>query len=123
MTMPLVILAVLSVVGGWIGWPHFMGGGATGSSLAGAGLRLGSESRTVADVGRRTVAGHGGRSCCRARRRRSGHDTTMEWILAGASLAWGLLGLVLGYFVYMRKIVRRRGLPQHGRRVRATGCC
>jgi NADH-quinone oxidoreductase subunit L len=26
----------------------------------------------------------------------------MEWILAGASLAWGLLGLALGWFIYMK---------------------
>ncbi len=31
------------------------------------------------------------------------HDTTMEWILAGASLAWGLFGLVMGWVVYMKK--------------------
>jgi NADH-quinone oxidoreductase subunit L len=28
MTVPLVILAVLSVTGGWLGWPHGLGGGA-----------------------------------------------------------------------------------------------
>jgi len=66
MTMPLVVLAVLSLVGGWIGWPHFMGGGAWFEQAM--------------------------------------HDTMMEWILAGASLAWGLLGLGLGYFVYMKKV-------------------
>ena len=26
MTVPLMILAVLSVVGGWIGWPESLGG-------------------------------------------------------------------------------------------------
>ena len=26
MTAPLVVLAVLSIAGGWIGWPHFLGG-------------------------------------------------------------------------------------------------
>jgi NADH-quinone oxidoreductase subunit L len=28
----------------------------------------------------------------------------MEWILAGASLAWGILGLVAGWFVYARRV-------------------
>jgi NADH-quinone oxidoreductase subunit L len=27
----------------------------------------------------------------------------MEWVLAIASLTWGILGLVLGWFVYMKK--------------------
>ena len=31
------------------------------------------------------------------------HDTTLEWILASASFLWGVLGLALGWFVYMRK--------------------
>ena len=42
MTMPLVVLAVLSVIGGWIGWPHFMGGGAWFEQWLEAGLRRGS---------------------------------------------------------------------------------
>ncbi|HPF71609.1 MAG TPA: hypothetical protein PLQ13_13115, partial [Candidatus Krumholzibacteria bacterium] len=32
------------------------------------------------------------------------HDTTMEWILAGSSLAWGVIGLLLGWFVYTRRL-------------------
>jgi NADH-quinone oxidoreductase subunit L len=31
-------------------------------------------------------------------------DTTMEWILAGCSLALGILGLVVGYVVYTKKL-------------------
>ena len=95
MTAPLVILAVLSVVGGWIGWPHFLGGAnwfeawlepvfaggaGHGAALAGHELAHGATGH---------AAGHA--------------DTTMEWILAGASLVWGLLGLAVGWFVYMKK--------------------
>ena len=85
MTMPLVVLAVLSLVGGWIGWPHFMGGGAWFEQWL--------EPVFSAGHGAHGTATH-----------EVMHDTTMEWILAGASLAWGLLGLGLGYIVYMRKI-------------------
>ena len=85
MTVPLVILAVLSVVGGWIGWPHFMGGGAWFEQWL--------EPVFSSGHGAHGVVAHG-----------VTHDPLMEWILAGASLAWGLLGLGLGYFVYMRKI-------------------
>lgn len=98
MTIPLIILAVLSVVGGWIGWPHFMGGanwfeawlepvfaGAHGAAAHGAHDVAHAAAATGHEVGH------------------AAHDTTMEWILAGASLLWGLLGLALGYFVYLKK--------------------
>ncbi|MGD9549048.1 MAG: NADH-quinone oxidoreductase subunit L [Candidatus Krumholzibacteriia bacterium] len=93
MTGPLVILAVLSVVGGWIGWPAFMGGGAWFEHwlepvFAGG---HGVEHAAAAAHGAAHAAGQ------------AAHDTTMEWILAGASLAWGLLGLTVGYFVYSRR--------------------
>jgi NADH-quinone oxidoreductase subunit L len=102
MTLPLVILAVLSVVGGWIGWPHFLGGAnwfeawlepvfASAHGAAAHGAH--DVAHTVAHG---AAAGH---DVAHA----GGHDTTMEWILAGASLLWGLLGLALGYFVYMKK--------------------
>ncbi len=103
MTMPLVILAVLSLVGGWIGWPHFMGGGAwfeqwlapvfsTGHEVAAHGGVAGAMETAAHVAGTGHAAGE------------AMHDTMMEWILAGASLTWGLLGLGLGYFVYMKKI-------------------
>jgi NADH-quinone oxidoreductase subunit L len=105
MTMPLVVLAVLSVVGGWIGWPHFMGGGAWFSQWL----------EPVFSVAHGTAAhGHHGTGIGAVDAAVAGaqaahhtaehiHDTTMEWILAGASLLWGLLGLGLGYLVYMKK--------------------
>jgi NADH-quinone oxidoreductase subunit L len=102
MTLPLVILAVLSVVGGWIGWPHFLGGAnwfeawlePVFASAHGAAAHGAHEVAHTAAHG--AAAGH---DVAHA----GGHDTTMEWILAGASLLWGLLGLALGYFVYMKK--------------------
>ncbi len=97
MTMPLVVLAVLSIVGGWIGWPHFMGGGAWFEQWL--------EPVFAGGQGVHEAVAHGaGHAAGPAASHAMAHDTTMEWILAGASLAWGLLGLGLGYFVYMKKI-------------------
>jgi NADH-quinone oxidoreductase subunit L len=96
MTLPLVILAVLSVVGGWIGWPHFMGGGAWFEQwlepvfVAGHGAHAAPAAHAAVAPGAAAAAAH--------------HDTTLEWILAGASLLWGLCGLGLGYLVYRKKI-------------------
>jgi NADH-quinone oxidoreductase subunit L len=86
MTMPLVVLAVLSIVGGWIGIPHFMGG-------------VNHFETWLEPV----FAGHAAHG---AAGHAVGHaaDTTMEWILAGCSLALGILGLVVGYVVYMKKL-------------------
>ena len=95
MTVPLVVLAVLSVAGGWVGIPAFMGGGAHfehwlepvfASGGHGAGAAHGAAAHGAA------AAGH------------AAHDTTMEWILAGASLAWGVLGLLAGWVVYTRRL-------------------
>jgi len=100
MTMPLVILAVLSVVGGWVGIPHFLGGGAHFEQWLEPVFRnpthVAEAAHGAATVahGATGVAAHGAEHA----------DTTMEWVLAGASLAWGLIGLGLGYLVYARKI-------------------
>ncbi len=92
MTMPLVILAVLSLVGGWIGWPHFMGGGAWFEQWLAPVFSSGHGAAAHGAAVHGAAAGE------------AVHDTMMEWILAGASLAWGLIGLGVGYFVYMKKI-------------------
>ena len=86
MTGPLVILAVLSVVGGWIGWPHFMGGGAWFENWL----------APVFAVGEHGVAAHGAVAHHAA-------DSTMEWTLAVVSVLWAVLGLILGWFVYYRR--------------------
>jgi NADH-quinone oxidoreductase subunit L len=92
MTLPLVVLAILSLVGGWVGIPHFLGG------LNHFEAWLEPVFATAATHGAHAVAAAHG-----AEHAGAAHDTTMEWILASASLAWGLLGLAVGYFVYMKK--------------------
>jgi NADH-quinone oxidoreductase subunit L len=111
MTMPLVILAVLSVVGGWVGIPHFLGGGAQFEKwlepvfaqpavLAEAGHGAEDQLVVAASGGHEAAAPVHGETAPGP----AAHDTTMEWILAGASLAWGLLGLALGYVVYAKRL-------------------
>ncbi len=92
MTFPLMVLAVLSVVGGWIGIPHFMGGV--------------NHFETWLEPVFTQHAVHGATAAHAAVEHATAHaaDTTMEWILAGCSLALGILGLVVGYVVYTKKL-------------------
>jgi len=94
MTVPLIVLAVLSIVGGWIGWPHFLGGGAWFETWLEPVFSGGHGAHAA--VGHAADAAHGAGHAA--------HDVAMEWTLAGASLAWGLLGLLAGWFVYTKKL-------------------
>ncbi len=104
MTIPLIALAVLSVIGGWIGWPHFMGGGswfekwlepvfAHGPLGTGHGAHTGV---TMVDTlvqnaqMNHAIAGHM-------------QETGTEWTLAIFSVLWALLGLFLGWLVYSKR--------------------
>ncbi|MBK8166328.1 MAG: NADH-quinone oxidoreductase subunit L [bacterium] len=104
MTLPLVVLAVLSVAGGWIGWPAFLGGSnhfehwlapvfADGGHGAAAAAHHGGEALAHGAAAAHGAADHAGDH---------GH-VALERGLAAASLAWGLLGLSLGYLVYSRR--------------------
>lgn len=85
MTLPLVVLAILSIAGGWVGIPHFLGGTAPFMTWL---------EPVFAQHGIAAAAAHGGaHEALKV-------DTTMEWLLAGASLAMGLLGLLAGLLVY-----------------------
>jgi NADH-quinone oxidoreductase subunit L len=75
MTIPLVILAVLSVVGGWIGWPHGFGGGAWLQKWLAPSL-----------------AGH-----------HPYGSATLEITLAAASTLLALASLSLGFWIYTRR--------------------
>ena len=93
MTVPLIVLAVLSLVGGWIGWPHFLGGANHFETWLAPVFH--AESQVVAHVAGEHAAGavvsaHGARAA-------------QEFGLAGASLLWAALGLALGWWVYGRR--------------------
>ena len=86
MTVPLVVLAVLSLIGGWVGIPAFMGGS----------NRFAAWLAPVFAGGRDHGAALGHAAA-------AGHAVATEWTLAGVSLALALLGLLLGWWVYARR--------------------
>jgi len=106
--MPLVVLAVLSVVGGWIGWPAFLGGSNHFEHWL-APVFAGGGHEAVAAVAEHgaAAAGHGAEAAAHgaeAAAHGGGHgDVALERGLAAASLVWGLLGLSLGFLVYSRR--------------------
>jgi len=108
MTVPLVVLAILSVVGGWIGWPHVLGGsnrfaqwlepvfhgGAAAASAPAPGGALGETAALLHQALVETPHAVG----------RGLTEGLQEWILMLASLGIGLLGLAFGYWLYARRI-------------------
>jgi len=84
MLIPLVILGVLSVVGGWIGWPESIGGTQRFDHFLAPVFSAHAEEAAVA------TAEHG-----------------KELLLAGVSVLAALLGLFLAWLLYQR----RRDLP------------
>ena len=98
MLAPLVILAALSVVGGWVGWPQFMHGhneiehflAPVMESPAVAGEQPAPTVRVLDPSSRpeETPSGE-------------------EWLLAGTSVAAALIGLLFAYLLYYKS----PGLP------------
>ena len=104
MTVPLVILAGLAIVGGWIGWPQALGGanwfehflapvfeggmahGAAGAAAGAADLGHGAEGGLAA--GAHAVAAHGG---------------ALEYLLMAISVAIALAGIALAHHLYVRR--------------------
>ncbi len=91
MTVPLVILAILSVVGGWIGIPAVMTGGADVNLfhhwLAPA-ITLPGAAHGAAEA-----AGHGAEAA---------HSAATEWGLIGLAVAIALVGIFLAVGLYRR---------------------
>lgn len=83
MTMPLVVLAVLSVIGGFIGMPHALGGGAWfGKFLEPVMAEIPGE------------AGHGA----------AHHDMTIEYILMGIAIAVFAVAWLAARYFYRQHI-------------------
>jgi NADH-quinone oxidoreductase subunit L len=109
MTAPLVALAVLSIVGGWVGWPAFLGGSNhfehwLAPVFAGGGHEAAAHGAEALAHGAEALA-HGAEAAHATAAHGTAHGhVALERGLAAASLAWGLLGLGLGYLVYSRRI-------------------
>jgi NADH-quinone oxidoreductase subunit L len=82
MTVPLMILAVLSVVGGWIGWPEALGGGDRFAHFLDPVIARHAEA--VAAVPEAA-------------------QFSTEYALMLASVLVGLIGIALAWYFYLRK--------------------
>ena len=91
MTMPLVVLAVLSVIGGWIGIPHALGGGAWFENFL-----------------EPVMAGASG-----AGQEATGHaDASLEYILMAVAAVLVLVSIYAAYNLYVKNPARAGSLRQ-----------
>jgi NADH-quinone oxidoreductase subunit L len=81
MTIPLVILAILSFAGGWIGWPESLGGS----------NHLEHWLAPVFEPGARILAEHAAE-----------HPESLEYILMGVSIALAATGVSLAYYFFIK---------------------
>ncbi len=87
MTVPLVILAVLSIVGGWVGIPHVLGGGNH------------FEKFLEPVMGKMTTGATGGHALTSA-----GHDTATELVFMIGSVLLILAAIYAAYYLYLKNI-------------------
>ncbi len=87
MTIPLMVLAALSICGGWLGIPAALGG----SNYFEKWLEPIFEGGHKAAEAATEAIGHGAMA----------HHDPMEFILMGASVAVALFGIAIAYYLYM----------------------
>ncbi len=98
MLAPLVLLAVLSVVGGWVGIPHALGGGNQFDQFLAPVIQPTSEAMPAGE--------HAAEPQPQATEEHSERD--MELVLTGASVGAGVIGLFFAWLLYFK----RRDLPE-----------
>jgi NADH-quinone oxidoreductase subunit L len=86
MTVPLMVLAGGSVCAGWIGMPKLFGENGFFQAFE----------HWLAPVF------EGGKEAAHAAAEAGHHDTTMEWVLMGASIAVAISGILLARYIYIR---------------------
>jgi NADH-quinone oxidoreductase subunit L len=110
MTVPLIVLAVLSVIGGWVGIPAALGGannfhhflapvldaGASHGAAHAAAELTGSGGLGAATAWAADTAGHTAEQA-------TGHHDVAEYALMFLSVAYALLGILVSYFLYLLK--------------------
>jgi len=92
MTMPLVVLAVLAVIGGWIGIPHALGGGAWFEKF------LEPVMATSHGGGGHAVAAH--------------HSASLEYGLMAVTIVLVLISIYLAWYFYRKNIAKATSLRQ-----------
>jgi NADH-quinone oxidoreductase subunit L len=95
MTMPLVVLAVLSFVGGWVGIPHALGGGAwfekfLEPAMAGLGGAHGGEG---------TAAAHHA-------------NVSVEYLLMAVTVILVLVSIYFAYYLYVKNVSKATSLRE-----------
>jgi NADH-quinone oxidoreductase subunit L len=100
MLAPLVLLAALSFVGGWVGVPQFMGGHNEIEHFLSPVMQSGPAVAGEAVTDRDATTSHAGEA--------TPENSNEEWLLAGTSVAAGVIGFFFAYLFYFKK----RELPE-----------
>jgi NADH-quinone oxidoreductase subunit L len=95
MLAPLVILAVLSFVGGWVGVPQFMGGHNEIEHFLAPVMQSGPAVAGEAVSDHDATTSHAGEA--------TPENNSEEWLLAGTSVAAALIGLFFAYLFYYKR--------------------
>jgi NADH-quinone oxidoreductase subunit L len=114
MTLPLVVLAVLSVAGGWVGIPAALGGSNhfehfLEPAIAHVGpAHAGATHAETAPTGA-TAEGSGahGAAAAAPAKVEEHHDTTTELALTGLSVLLGFLGIGLGFAIFSKNPLKQ----------------
>jgi NADH-quinone oxidoreductase subunit L len=94
MLAPLVILAVLSFVGGWVGVPQFMRGHNEIEHFLSPVMQSGPAVAGEAVSDKDATTSHAGEA--------TPENSSEEWLLAGTSVAAALIGLFFAYLFYYK---------------------
>src|SRR5579884_2325560 len=94
---PLVVLAVLSIVGGWVGIPQFMGGNNHFEHFLAPVMQSGPAvtGEQAAKAENDSTSAHAGGP--------SEESAGEEWMLAGASVGAGVFGLFFAWLLYYKR--------------------
>jgi len=106
MTIPLTILMVLSIIGGWIGIPHVLGGGNQFHEFLAPVIGGGAEP-VKAHAGISLISqawASGGES--------GGHSAVLEGIMMLVSIAIALIGISIAYLFYVKNPALPRQLAE-----------
>jgi NADH-quinone oxidoreductase subunit L len=90
MTVPLMILAFASIFGGWLGWPHSLGGSDRFTKFLDPVFAKEAHVLTEEGRGGQIVAGE----------HEEEHTSTAEFVLMGLSLGAGFIGLGWAWSIY-----------------------